>query len=88
MISECAVLMVIGYDTVISLLGNEVMKLQPEIIDAAISAGVTHFYPSEFGGDIGREPFLHERYFRDKHLTRNHLAKRAEELRKEGKGFR
>lgn len=63
------------------------MKLQPDIIDVAISAGVTHFYPSEFGGDIGRKPFLTERYFRDKHLTRNHLARRAEELKREGKEF-
>ncbi|KAF8858457.1 hypothetical protein BDZ45DRAFT_591093, partial [Acephala macrosclerotiorum] len=77
-----------AFDTVISLLGNEAMKLQPQIIDAAISSGVTHFYPSEFGGDIDREPFLHERYFSDKHLTWNHLAKRAEELRNEGKEFK
>lgn len=61
------------------------MALQPQIIDEAISAGVTHFYPSEFGGDIGREPFLTERYFRDKHLTRSHLAQRSEEPEKEGK---
>jgi hypothetical protein len=53
------------------------MGEQPKIIDAAIEAGVTHFYPSEFGGDIGREPFFSEPYFIHKHATRAHLAKVA-----------
>jgi hypothetical protein len=50
------------------------------MIDAAIAAGVTHFYRSEFGVDIDQEPFKGERYFRDKHLTRNHLQKSAKEV--------
>lgn len=51
------------------------MKLQPAIIDVAISAGVREFYPSEYGSDIAQGAYLTNRYFRDKHLTRTHLAK-------------
>ena len=64
----------------ISLAGNSIMVDQPQMIDAAIEAGVTHFYPSEFGVDIGQPAFLQERYFRDKHSTREHLRKRAREI--------
>jgi hypothetical protein len=60
------------------MLGNHAMKYQPEIIDAAISAGVTNFYPSEFGSDISQGAYLSNRYFRDKQITRKHLAKVAE----------
>lgn len=49
------------------------MKCQPAIIDAAMAAGVTEFYPSEFGSDIGQVDYLTNRYFRDKHITRQHL---------------
>ncbi|GKZ34365.1 hypothetical protein AbraIFM66950_004596 [Aspergillus brasiliensis] len=69
-----------GFDVVISLAGNSIMVDQPQMIDAAIEAGVTHFYPSEFGVDISQPAFLQERYFRDKHLTREHLRKTAREL--------
>lgn len=70
----------IGFDVVISLAGNSIMVDQPQMIDAAIEAGVTHFYPSEFGVDIDQPFFLQERYFRDKHSTREHLRKRAREV--------
>ncbi|RFU25232.1 hypothetical protein B7463_g11094, partial [Scytalidium lignicola] len=76
-----------GFNTVISMLGNHAMALQPAIIDAAVSAGVTHFYPSEFGADIGQGPYLTNRYFRDKHLTRHHLEKTAEEYKNKGFGY-
>ncbi|KAK9234212.1 hypothetical protein V1525DRAFT_74211 [Lipomyces kononenkoae] len=69
-----------GFDVVISLAGNEIMKFQPQMIDAAVSAGVTHFYSSEFGVDISQTPFLTERYFRDKHITRDHLRAKAKEV--------
>ncbi|RAO70207.1 uncharacterized protein BHQ10_006219 [Talaromyces amestolkiae] len=69
-----------GFDVVISLAGNSIMIDQPQMIDAAIEAGVTHFYPSEFGVDIGQPVFLQERYFRDKLTTREHLRKRAREV--------
>lgn len=49
------------------------MKYQPAIIDAAVAAGVTEFYPSEFGNDIEQGEYLTNRYFRDKHITRQHL---------------
>ncbi|KAK9366243.1 hypothetical protein V1509DRAFT_299084 [Lipomyces kononenkoae] len=69
-----------GFDVVISLAGNDIMKFQPQMIDAAIAAGVTHYYSSEFGVDINLKPFLSERYFRDKHVTREHLRSKAKEL--------
>ncbi|KAH7305652.1 hypothetical protein BKA65DRAFT_578543 [Rhexocercosporidium sp. MPI-PUGE-AT-0058] len=62
-----------GFTTVISILGNEPMKLQPQIIDAAIAGGVTHFYPSEFGSDLSHPAAVTQRYFRDKQVTRRHL---------------
>ncbi|KAF1996682.1 NAD(P)-binding protein [Amniculicola lignicola CBS 123094] len=62
-----------GFNTVLSLLGNHAMKYQPAIIDACIKAGVTDFYPSEYGSDISQGDYLTNRYFRDKHVTRQHL---------------
>lgn len=53
---------------------------QPKMIDAAIAAGARHFIPSEFGADIGQTPFLTELYFRDKHITRDHLRLKAKEV--------
>jgi hypothetical protein len=64
---------------VICMLGNHVMAQQPTIIDAAVSAGVTHFYPSEFGSDISQAVYRSNRFFRDKHITREHLVKTAAE---------
>ncbi|KAJ7239667.1 hypothetical protein C8J57DRAFT_1193357 [Mycena rebaudengoi] len=69
-----------GFDTVISLAGNATMKLQPGMIDAAIAGGARHFYPSEFGGDIGYGALGKMRYFRDKVVTREHLRQRAREF--------
>ncbi|KAJ7160643.1 hypothetical protein C8R43DRAFT_1086806 [Mycena crocata] len=69
-----------GFDTVISLVGNLAMKLQPAMIDAAIAAGVRHFYPSELGADIGRGAHGKIRYFRDKVVTREHLRQRVREV--------
>ena len=66
-----------GYDTVISLAGNAIMRLQPAMIEAAIAGGVTHFIPSEFGSDVGQESLKAYRYFRDKRVTRDHLAAAA-----------
>ncbi|KAF2494836.1 NAD(P)-binding protein [Lophium mytilinum] len=62
-----------GFDTVISLLGNHVMAAQPAIIDAAIAAGVTEFYPSEYGGDCHQGAYLTNPYFREKQRTVAHL---------------
>jgi len=58
-------------------LGNHAIKRQPLVIDTAISAGVRHFYPSEFGTDLTAPGNWEERYYRDKVLTREHLQKRA-----------
>ena len=68
-----------GFDIVISLAGNAIMADQAKMIDAAVAAGALHFIPSEFGQDISLTPFLTERYFRDKHLTRSHLRAKAKE---------
>jgi uncharacterized protein YbjT (DUF2867 family) len=67
-----------GYDTVISLAGNSIMGLQTVMIDAAISGGVTHFYPSEYGADLSQPALKDIRYFVDKHAVRNHLAAAAQ----------
>ncbi|KAJ7705013.1 hypothetical protein B0H17DRAFT_1039030 [Mycena rosella] len=68
-----------GFDVVVSLAGNAAMKLQPGMIEAAIAGGVRHFYPSEYGGDISVGEFWKNRYFRDKVVTRDHLAAKAKE---------
>lgn len=63
-----------GYDTVISLVGNSLMRLQPAMIEAAVAGGVTHFYPSELGSDVGQDALKDFRYFRDKRVTQDHLV--------------
>lgn len=65
------------YDTVISIVGNAIMRLQPAMIEAAIAGGITHFYPSEFGSDIAQEELKDFRYFRDKRVVRDHLVAAA-----------
>ncbi|KAJ6560953.1 hypothetical protein B0H10DRAFT_1966757 [Mycena sp. CBHHK59/15] len=55
-----------GFDVVLSLAGNSVMRLQPAMIEAAIAGGVRHFYPSEFGTDISQDGVWQFHYFRDK----------------------
>ncbi|KAJ6512545.1 hypothetical protein C8R45DRAFT_1152235 [Mycena sanguinolenta] len=69
-----------GFDVVISLTGNGAMRLQPAMIEAAIVGGVRHFYPSEFGTDIAHGNNWQFRYFRDKVVTRDHLAAKAKEV--------
>jgi uncharacterized protein YbjT (DUF2867 family) len=51
---------------VISCVGNALMPLQPAMVVAAITAGVTHFYPSEWNSDISAPEICGMRYFRDK----------------------
>ncbi|KAM0249164.1 hypothetical protein ACHAQJ_009171 [Trichoderma viride] len=68
-----------GFDTVVSVVGNSIMRLQPAMIESAIAGGVRHFYPSEFGTDISQDGLRTLRYFRDKHVTRDHLAAKAKE---------
>ncbi|KAJ6517979.1 hypothetical protein C8R47DRAFT_960115 [Mycena vitilis] len=66
-----------GFDVVLSLVGNALMRLQPGMIEAAVAGGVRHFYPSEFGTDVARDGVWQFRYFRDKVVTRDHLAATA-----------
>jgi NmrA-like family len=62
---------------VISVVGNTVIRLQPAMIEAAIAAGVTHFYPSEWNSDFSQKEIHSMRYFRDKQVVRSHLAASA-----------
>ncbi|RFU81047.1 isoflavone reductase family [Trichoderma arundinaceum] len=68
-----------GFEVVVSLAGNAIMRLQPAIIESAIEGGIRHFYPSEFGSDVAQESLSTFRYFRDKRVTRDHLAAKAKE---------
>ncbi|KAM0254973.1 hypothetical protein ACHAQJ_006201 [Trichoderma viride] len=67
----------IGFDCVLMPLGNYAMKYQPTIIDTAITAGVRHFYTSEWGADLTVGSNWTQRYYRDKILTREHLEERG-----------
>ena len=53
------------------------MLLQPAIIDAAVGAGVRHFYASEWNSDIAQREIYDMRYFRDKQATRSYLRQKA-----------
>ncbi|UKZ60125.1 uncharacterized protein TrAtP1_001410 [Trichoderma atroviride] len=66
-----------GFDCVLMPLGNHAIKYQPSIIDTGIKAGVRHFYTSEWGADLTAGSNWTQRYYRDKVLTREHLAKRG-----------
>ncbi|KAM0524465.1 hypothetical protein ACHAPE_000559 [Trichoderma viride] len=68
-----------GFDCVLMPLGNHAIKYQPTIIDTAIKAGVRHFYTSEWGADLTAGSNWTQRYYRDKVITREHLAKRGRE---------
>lgn len=69
-----------GFESVVILLGNHGLHLQPTIIDAAIEAGVRHFYPSEFGADLLVGKNWDQRYYRYKAITRLHLEKRGQDI--------
>jgi hypothetical protein len=64
----------LGFTHVISVVGNPILRLQSSMIEVAISAGVTHFYPSEWNSNISQREIYSMRYFRDKQVTRSHLA--------------
>jgi hypothetical protein len=67
-------LTITGFTYVISVVGNPILRLLPTIIEAAISARVTHFYPSEWNSDISARAIYSMRYCRDKQATRSQLA--------------
>ncbi|KAJ7735988.1 hypothetical protein B0H16DRAFT_1380270 [Mycena metata] len=66
-----------GFDVVISLAGSTLQRMQPAMIEAAVAGGVRHFYPSEFGIDFDRADVQQLRFFRDRIVTRDHLAATA-----------
>jgi hypothetical protein len=68
-----------GFTHVISAVGNALMILQPAMIDAAIAAGVRHFYASEWNSDISQREIYDMRYFREKQAVRTFLRDRAAE---------
>ena len=63
-----------GFTHVLCVVGNPVLCLQPAMIAAAIAAGVTHFYPSEWNSDISQKGLYAMRYFREKQVVRAYLA--------------
>ncbi|KAH8656582.1 hypothetical protein BGZ60DRAFT_417284 [Tricladium varicosporioides] len=71
-----------GFDIVISAVGDDLCPKQPEFFDAAIKAGVRHFYPTEFGADLAHPTSAPEDYFVNKIATRKYLE---EKVRKDEK---
>jgi len=69
-----------GFECVMIFLGNHGLHLQPTIIDAAIEAGVRHFYPSEYGADVTAGQNWTQRYYKYKVITREHLEQRGKEV--------
>lgn len=69
-----------GFDCVLSFLGNHGLRLQPQLINTAIAAGVRHIYPSEYGADIDVGDNRSQRYYVEKVRTRDHLEQRGREL--------
>ena len=63
---------------VVSAVGNSLMVLQPAMVDAAITAGVRHFYPSEWNSNISQKGLYALRYFREKQAARSYLRSKAE----------
>ncbi len=53
------------------------MLLQPAIVEAAVAAGVKHFYASEWNSDIAQPQIQNMRYFRDKQAVRAYLRAKA-----------
>jgi hypothetical protein len=50
---------------------------QPAMIEAAVEAGVSHFYASEWNSDIDQREIYNMRYFRDKQSVRAYLRRTA-----------
>jgi hypothetical protein len=53
------------------------MILQPAIVEAAVAAGVRHFYASEWNSDIAQREIHSMRYFREKQAVRSYLRQKA-----------
>jgi hypothetical protein len=53
------------------------MILQPAMAEAAVAAGVRHFYASEWNSDIAQPEIQGMRYFRDKQAVRSYLRAKA-----------
>jgi hypothetical protein len=67
----------LGFTHVISAVGNPLMILQPAVVEAAVTAGVKHFYASEWNSDIAQPEIQNMRYFRDKQAVRAYLRAKA-----------
>lgn len=66
-----------GFSHVICAVGNPLMILQPAMVEAAVEAGVGHFYASEWNSDIDQREIYDMRYFRDKQAVRAYLRRKA-----------
>ena len=53
------------------------MVLQPAMVEAAVAAGVKHWYASEWNSDIAQREIQNMRYFRDKQAVRAYLRAKA-----------
>ncbi len=53
------------------------MILQPAMVEAAVAAGVQHFYASDWNSDISQKDIYDMRYFRDKQAVRAYLRQKA-----------
>jgi hypothetical protein len=69
-----------GFTHVISAVGNPLMILQPAMVEAAVAAGVKHFYASEWNSDIAQAEIQSMRYFRDKQAVRAYLRAKATQI--------
>ncbi len=66
-----------GQDAIVSTLASEAVKLQINIIDAAILAGVQRFLPSEFGSNLDNQNSRALAVYGDKVKIQEYLIEKA-----------
>lgn len=76
-------LFLIGWDAVISAVGMPMVKMQLQMIDAAVEAGVKRFLPSEFGFDLTIPSNRQEKVY----VGKIAIADKLEEVSKKYSGF-
>ena len=72
-----------GWDAVISAVGLPMVKMQLQMIDAAVEAGVKRFLPSEFGFDLTIPSNRQEKVY----VGKIAIADKLEEVSKKYSGF-
>ncbi|KAH7116336.1 putative isoflavone reductase like protein P3 [Dactylonectria macrodidyma] len=66
-----------GQDAVVSTLSREATLLQLSLIDAAVTAGVKRFIPSEFGGNLQNPNSRQLLNYKEKVQVKEHLEKKS-----------